>query len=123
MSKNGLEWSVFAIAGLLVAATIGFLVHAAVTGNGRPAMLSVAHGASRRAPGGYAMPITVTNRGDRTAERVRVEIVAQRDTAEQTAEIEFEFLPRGSRRTGWVVFEEDPARSTITTHVKGFEAP
>ena len=124
LEKNPLEWTVFFLGLAAVLATVGFLVWDASTSNGSSPDLRVELGAPEPGSGGFTVPVTVSNQGDETAEGVRVEVTLELPGAPpETAGIEMAFVPRGSRREGWVTFRRDPRQGRLTGRAVGYEKP
>ena len=124
LQKNPLEWAVFAVGLAAVLATGGFLVWDAVTARGAAPDLEVELGAPEPGSGGFSVPVTVRNQGDETAGGVRVEVTLELPGAPpETAEIEMAFVPRRSRREGWVTFRRDPRQGRLSGRAVGYEKP
>jgi uncharacterized protein (TIGR02588 family) len=123
--KNWLEWAVFGVSLALVMGTLAYLAYDALTLGDTPPRIEVRLGAPERAAGHFIVPVAVTNRGDQTAEGVHIEVVLERGAREEErSDFEIAFLPRGSTREGWVVFQSDPAAADATTaRVLGYEKP
>ncbi|HEX5720770.1 MAG TPA: hypothetical protein VF179_31740 [Thermoanaerobaculia bacterium] len=126
IAKHPLEWIVFAVSLVVVAGTVGFLAWEAVQGKGgdSPALLSIELGRPEPRGGAWAVPVTVHNRGDETAEGVKVEVTLETPGAEpEVADFEAAFVPRQSKREGWVTFRSDPARGRLSGRAAGYETP
>jgi uncharacterized protein (TIGR02588 family) len=128
IAKHPLEWAVFAVSLIVVAGTVGYLAYEAIQGDSSPAALSVELGRPEPRGGAWAVPVTVHNRGDRTAEGVKVEVTFEASGAApgiqvETAGFEVAFVPRQSRREGWVTFRSDPSRGRLTGRAVGYEEP
>ena len=124
VEKNWLEWAVFGVGLALVAGTLGFLVYDGVAHDGATPDIRVELGAPEQRGELFIVPVTVTNRGDVTAEGVRVEVTLERDGAEpERGEFDTAFLPRRGRREGWVAFRTDPRAARLTPRVLGYEKP
>jgi len=124
VEKNRLEWAVFGVGLVLVLGTVGFLAWDAVQGRDSPPDLSVALGSPERRAEVWAVPVTVRNRGQETAEGAHVEVALDLpDGTREEAEIDFAFVPRGSKREGWVQFLHPPATGRLTGRVTGYEQP
>ena len=125
--KHPLEWIVFAVSLVLVGGTLGFLAWDAVQGEwgeDSPAALSVEIGRPEPRGGVWAVPVTVRNGGDATAEGVQVEVTLEAPGAEpERAGFEALFVPRRSKREGWVTFRTDPSRGRLSGRVAGYETP
>ncbi|NNJ25784.1 hypothetical protein [Alienimonas chondri] len=123
--KNALEWGVFALGALLVAATVGCLVFEWVRqGNGAPPAPTVRLGTAEPRDGVFAVPVTVENKGGSTAEGVRVEVTLVRPgEPEERASFTVAFLPGDGTREGWVTFSTDPADGRLEGRAVGYEQP
>ena len=124
LEKNALEWVVFAISLAVVLGTLGLLVHDMVRGEDSPPDLSVELGQPQRRAGGWAVPVTVRNRGGETAEGARIEVLLELPGGRsERAEFDAAFVPSRSRRQGWVVFRHPPASGRLSARVGGYEKP
>jgi uncharacterized protein (TIGR02588 family) len=124
VEKNRLEWVVFGVGLVLVLGTVGFLAWDALTGSDSPPDLSVALGSPERRDAGWAVPVTVRNRGQETAEGAHVEVVLELPGGKrEEAGLDFAFVPRSSKREGWVQFLHPPASGRLTGRVTGYEQP
>ena len=123
-TKNRLEWTVFAIGLVLVLATLGFLVRESIVDAGGPPEVVARLGEARPSASGYLIPVEVANIGQSTAEDVLVPIFLDLpDGRREEAELNIAFLPRDSKRNGWVSFRDDPRRGTLRLGAIAFEVP
>ncbi len=130
IAKHPLEWAVFALSAVLVAATVGYLAYDAVRGGNAPPLLTVEVGqvepetGSGGSQGVWRVPVTVRNSGHVTAEGVRVEVTLEiPGSPPETADFDAAFVPRESKREGWVTFQADPSRGRLTGRAVGYEKP
>lgn len=124
LEKNSLEWAVFALGLLAVLATVGYLVYEAATAEDSPPDLRIEIGRPLGRSGAFAVPVTVYNRGGETAEGVTVEVVLEvPGSPQESASFEVAFIPRQSRREGWVTFHQDPRKGRLTGRATGYENP
>jgi uncharacterized protein (TIGR02588 family) len=124
LEKNPLEWAVFAVSLAVVLATVGFLAWDAATADGSAPDLQVELGPPEARSGAFAVPVTVHNQGDQTAEGVHIEITLEiPGTPPETAEIEMAFVPRRSQREGWATFRRDPRQGRLAGRAAGYEKP
>jgi uncharacterized protein (TIGR02588 family) len=122
--KNWLEWTVFAVGLLLLVATLGYLVRETLVSKKGPPDIVVSLGPARPSASGYLVPVEVMNRGETTAEDVRVPVFLDNPDGEpEEAELSVAFLPSESRREGWLSFRGDPARGTLRVGAVAFEVP
>lgn len=123
-TKNALEWAVFAVGLVLVLATLGYLVRESAVGDGGPPEIVVHLGEPQPSAGGHLLPVEVVNGGQTTAEDVLVPIFLEMaDGKREEAELNIAFVPRHSKRNGWVSFRNDPRRGTLSLGAMAFEAP
>jgi uncharacterized protein (TIGR02588 family) len=124
IAKHPLEWAVFALSLVVVIGTVGYLAYEAIAGDDSPAALSVELGPPEPRGGAWAVPVTVHNRGDETAEGVKVEVTLESPgAAPERADFEADFVPRQSKREGWVTFRSDPSRGRLSGRAVGYEEP
>ena len=123
LKKNWLEWAVFAAGLVLVVATIGFLVYQGTTMGSEPPIIEVHLGAPQPRSQNFIVPVTVVNRGDKTAEGVHIEVVLEGGGATERSEFQIPFLPRHARHEGWAAFQTDPRAARLRARVLGFEEP
>jgi uncharacterized protein (TIGR02588 family) len=122
--KNWLEWAVFGVGLVLVLATLGFLIRESLGAAGGPPDVVARLGSPRPSAGGFMVPVEVANVGKGTAEDVKVTVVLELPRSErEEAELDIAFLPRDSRRDGWVTFQSDPAGGTLRLGTIAFEVP
>jgi uncharacterized protein (TIGR02588 family) len=123
-AKNRLEWTVFGIGLVLVLATLGFLVRESIVSDEGPPEVVARLGEARPSEGGYLIPVEVANIGQATAEDVQVPIFLDLpDGRREEAQLNIAFLPRDSKRNGWVSFRDDPRRGTLSLGAIAFEVP
>ncbi len=125
LQKNWLEWLVFALSLVLVLCTLGYLVYDGATSAKTPATIELELGKSRSQADRFIIPVSVTNNSDTTAETVLIEVTLENSGKEQeSAQLEIGFLPRHSKREGWVTFQTDPQTvEEVAARVLGFEQP
>ena len=123
-AKNWLEWSVFAVGLVLVLGTLGFLVRESLVAAGGPPEVVARLGPPKAAAGGFMVPVEVRNMGQGTAEDVQVTMILELPQGgPEEAVLAIAFLPRDSRRNGWVTFQSDPRRGTLRLGPIAFEVP
>ncbi len=125
MTKNWLEWAVFAISSMIVVAMFAYLLGDAFTAGTAPPIIEVRLGEVQLAGGGYLVPVTILNSGAETAERVAIQVEIEGDGGStESAMLELDYLPRRAERKGWVAFRADPRTArTVHAYARSFQAP
>ena len=125
LEKNWLEWLVFTASLILVMSTLGYLVYDGATFGEAPPSIEFQLGQPQQRSNRFVVPVSVTNRGDETAQGVHIEVTLESGGKEQeNADFEIAFLPRHSTRKGWVTFRTDPrSAEQMQARVLGFEKP
>jgi uncharacterized protein (TIGR02588 family) len=126
LQKNWVEWAVFVVGLALVLSTLAYLAYEGATMGDDPPSIEVRLGAPEPRAHNFAVPVTVTNQGDETAEGVTVEVTLENGGGAATAErgeLTIAFLPRRATREGWVTFRQDPRAAQLTARVLGYEKP
>ena len=123
-NKNWLEWAVFAVGLLLVASTLGYLAYSGATMERTSPSIEVALGPPEQRGRHFAVPVTVVNVGDETAEGVLVEVSLEGGGhATERSEFSIASVPRRAKREGWVTFKRDPREGSVSARVLGYEKP
>jgi uncharacterized protein (TIGR02588 family) len=123
VGKNLLEWTVFALSTVLVAAIVATLGLDALRWQEGPARLEIVKGDAKVEDGQLRMPIHVTNRGETVAINVNVEVADTSSAAGKTATVSFDFIPRGATREGRVIFPPGQDPATLEARISGYELP
>ncbi|MEO5754708.1 MAG: hypothetical protein ABIR38_08375 [Chthoniobacterales bacterium] len=122
--KNWVEWGVFALSLVLILVTVGLLLKEQISLGENPPDPQVQLGPAEVHAGYFAVPVTVANRGDETAESVHVEVVLKLSGGEsETGEFDLPYLPRRATRQAWVTFRHDPGSGKLEAHVMGYQKP
>lgn len=121
--KNWLEWLVFGMSCALVGGAMVFLAVEAATADEGPAVLEVKVGEETRVGAWVRVPVTVWNRGERVAANVQVAVAGDGEEA-VAGTVTIDFVPRNSKRAGWVVFPASPRGSGVwLPQVIGYDEP
>lgn len=126
--KNALEWTVFAISTLLVVGIIGYLLWMSFRLEPEVEGLRVTVGEPtpqpESDPPSFAVPVTVTNPGDRPVTEVEVEVTLERPGGEpEQANLTLPLIPIRSSRAGVVFFTGDPSGASLLGRVVGYLQP
>lgn len=126
LGKNWLEWAVFGVGVVLIAATVGYLgLQASKPPVDGPA-LTVSVGAPRPGPGGYVVPVVVRNAGAGAAENVTLEAALEGEspgTPAETARIAIDYVPGHAERRGLLQFRRDPAGGKLVVGALAYTMP
>ncbi len=123
--KNILEWAVFTVSIVLVLTVLSYLGYKTYTHQTSPADIVVTYQASPTPSMPYRYHLTVNNVGGETAENLIIAFELQRNqTILEKAEIELIYVPKASKREGWINFSINPADAdSVTAHVVSFKTP
>ena len=116
----------FGISLLIVVGVVALIAYQQVAGGNRPAAIDVQWQLQdvRQEAGAYYVPVEVTNRGDATAEDVRIRpAFSAGGDRRDLAEIVIPFLAGGETVRGTIALPEDPARGTLTVTSTSFVRP
>jgi uncharacterized protein (TIGR02588 family) len=114
--RSAAEWTTLAVSIAVLVTLVGLVTYLYVAGGGEPAVIEVHPrlDAVRREQDAYYLPVQVINRGDRTAEDVRVALTRFDDAGPQeSGEVAFRFLAGGETGHATIVFRGDPTRGTL----------
>ncbi len=116
----------FGISLLIVVGMVALIAYQQVAGGNRPPVIDVQWQLQnvRQEAGVYYVPVEVTNRGDATAEDVRIRpAFAVGGDRRDLAELVIPFLAGGETVEGTIALPEDPARGTLTVTSISFMRP
>jgi uncharacterized protein (TIGR02588 family) len=119
------EWVVAALGLVLVLASIGYLVHDAVTLPATPPTPQVEVLATEPQEGGrFLVQVRVHNRGTQAAAALRLtgELKRAGQVVEQ-ADTEFQYVPGHSARDGGLFFARDPRTFQLDLQVRSYQQP
>ena len=123
--RSPAEWVTFGVAALILLAVFSFVVYDWVGTPITPPELVVTQSAPVEQVGDqFRISFELRNDGGDTAEAVQVIAELERD-GEVVAEGEqqVDFLSPGEREEGAFLFQEDPARGTLTLRVASYKEP
>lgn len=125
MRQNWVEWVVLGISASAVMLLVGFLFVDGITDEGSPPQPRVelkVDEAYLATGGGWILPATVTNDGDRAAEALDLRATATVDGVEEESEVSIDFLPPGTDvEISFGLSGEPDGEVTVTT--VGFRLP
>lgn len=124
MRQNWVEWVVLAISAAAVVGLVGFLLVDGMTDEANPPAprVELQIDAAYEVPGGWIVPATVTNAGDRAAEALVLRATATVDGIEEESEITIDFLPAGTDVEISFGLSAEPD-GEVTVQTVGFRLP
>jgi uncharacterized protein (TIGR02588 family) len=118
------EWAVAGLGLVLVLGAVGYQLYEGVTSKSLPPAIVLKQTEIRKSADGYVVEFEVQNAGDQTVAGLLVEgELRQPDTAPETCETTFDYVPRGSKSRGGLFFEGNPRQGTFTLRAKGYQEP
>lgn len=123
--KNFLEWTVFYISLLLVLSTVIFLAYQVYNEKEESPDIQAEYYSDPSEHNPYRYRVILYNRGGQTAETVTVEVAVKKGGKDvEKAELQIPFVPKESKREGWVNFSEDPSKAdTVEARVLSYKKP
>lgn len=122
--KNWLEWTIFAVSFVIVLGTIAILIYEGISLGKKLPDPQVRLGPAEKHEGYFAVPVTIENRGDVTAENVHLAVELKLPGGEsERGEFDLPYLPRHATREAWVTFRPDPAKGKMEPMVLGYQKP
>jgi uncharacterized protein (TIGR02588 family) len=123
--RTAAEWTTLAISIFLILGLVALVTYVSVSGGNEPPIVEARPllAEMRHEGESYFLPVTVMNRGGRTAEEVLVqaELIGSDGSPEET-EFTLDFLAGGETREGTVVFATDPSTGELTINVASFQS-
>ena len=118
------EWTAAALGALLLAGTVGFLVHDALTSHDTPPQPQLSVLGIEPQRGRYLVLMRVRNVGEATAAQLRVtaRLTREGSTVEE-AETEFDYVPGQSSREAGVFFARDPRAYALEFVQRSYQRP
>ena len=120
-----LEWLAAGIGLLLLAGMLAIIGMEAIRGeSGQPPAIAVRATRVVAVPGGYLVEVEATNASGASAAAVEVEgRLMAGDTVVETGRLTFDYVPAHARRTGGLLFAEDPRRHRLEIRALGYREP
>jgi uncharacterized protein (TIGR02588 family) len=123
-ARSAAEWATFAVASAILLLVAALLAVRGLSGEDRPADVVVERSVVRQIGSQFYLPVTVHNRGDRTAEAVQVVAELTRGgTVVEEGEQTVDFLSGHEREQVEFVFSEDPGSGELTVRAASFLLP
>lgn len=119
------EWIAAAFGGLIVVSIIGYMVFLATTEDNGPPRFSIVPVQTLKQGDRTLVTFSADNSGDTTAAQVQVEgrLLDAAGQPVDEAQATIDFLPKGSQRTGGLIFARDPSGFTLDLRIVGYEDP
>jgi uncharacterized protein (TIGR02588 family) len=119
------EWTSLAFSSAVVLAVVGLLVYEQFVVGDRPPTIEVepAWAELRQVGDLFYLPVVVANRGDQTAQDVRVRVRLASEPAAEPAELLIDYLVGGATARATVTYHQDPAASGVVVDRLSFREP
>jgi uncharacterized protein (TIGR02588 family) len=117
------EWTTLAISIILILGLLALVTYVSMTGGNEPPIVEARplDQEIRHEGESYYLPVSVTNRGGRTAQEVVIQAeLAGSDGSSEASEFTLDFLAGGETREGTAVFATDPLASELSIDVASF---
>jgi uncharacterized protein (TIGR02588 family) len=123
--RSAAEWTGLAFSSAVVLVLIGLLVYEQLASGDRPPTIEVepAWAELRQAGDLFYLPVVVANRGDQTAQDVRVRVRLASEPAAEPAELLIDYLVGGATARATVTYRQDPAASGVVVDRLSFRQP
>jgi uncharacterized protein (TIGR02588 family) len=122
-SRTVAEWVSFGAAVSVLLVVVAMILVQMTESQDPPSPIAFRHGAIRELEGRYFVPVTVVNKGDKTAADVQVlaELTIDGETTEGDQTLEF--LAGDEEEDLTFAFDDDPAEGELVISVRGFATP
>jgi uncharacterized protein (TIGR02588 family) len=123
--RSAAEWTTLAISIILILGLLALVTYVSMTGGNEPPIVEArtVDQEIRHEGESYYLPVSVTNRGGRTAEEVVIQAeLAGSDGSSEASEFTLDFLAGGETREGTAVFATDPLAGELTIDVASFQS-
>lgn len=118
------EWVAAALGLMLTLFLVGYTIWEGVTADPGPPQLTATSEPATPTRTGYVLPIVIRNASHATAGQVEVRGVLRRPgAAPEERHARFAYVPGRGEARGGLVFQGDPAASTLELSVEGWEDP
>jgi uncharacterized protein (TIGR02588 family) len=118
-----LEKLATAVAGLLLAGIVGFLIWDGFHDNTPAAITAVSAGTGETRGESWYVPVTVENAGDEAVRDVAIRVESTANGQKVDGEFELDWLPGRSRREGVAVLPKAAVGQPVKAMVKGYVIP
>ncbi len=121
--RSTAEWTTLAISIILILGLLALVTYVSMTGGHEPPIVEARplDQEIRHEGESYYLPVSVTNRGGRTAQEVVIQAeLAGSDGSSEASEFTLDFLAGGETREGTAVFATDPLAGELTIDVASF---
>lgn len=125
------EWIASGLGFLLVAGTVGYMAHAAVTKEDRPPDIRVEITSVERVGQGYLARFRAMNHGDLAANDVHIlgqhreggDAGAGAGGVVEESDATLDFLPAQCEKSGGLFFTREPVRERLSVRAAGYQEP
>jgi uncharacterized protein (TIGR02588 family) len=119
------EWVTSGLAASVLAGLLGLLGYSWLTRKDSPPLITIRQEPKlRQVDGSYVIPFTVTNKGGKTAEAIKITSEFRRNgELKSSGELEMNFLSYNEQQEGAFIVPEDPATGELQIKVTGYKLP
>jgi uncharacterized protein (TIGR02588 family) len=119
-----IEWFVAIIGGLILLATVSFLVMEGLTRQEGPPQITFEAGRVEAVNGGYVVPFTARNQGYSTASALEITArLVQGGAVVEESRATIDHVPEQSVRRGGVFFSRNPEQFELQLRAAGYSSP
>ena len=122
-ARSGAEWTTLGISISIILTLLALVTYVSIGGGDAPPIVEARplDQEIRHEGESYYLPVSVTNRGGRTAEEVVIQAeLAGSDGSSEASEFTLDFLAGGETREGTAVFATDPLAGELSIDVASF---
>lgn len=117
-------WGIALLGLVLALGSIGFMLYEAVAGDKSPPEVTLQVDAIVPVHNGFLVQFRARNEGGTTAKSLEIEGVLKNGAATvETSNVNFEYLPPHSERSGGLFFTLDPQQYALALRAVGYEVP
>ena len=121
--RSRAEWTTFGVAVAILAAVVALIAVQAAGSKSPPSPVAEVVGPPRERDGRFFVAVSVTNRGDKTAQNVQVVAELLTGDAASTSDQSIDFLAGHQVVDLVFIFDQNPALGELAISVTGFTLP
>jgi uncharacterized protein (TIGR02588 family) len=123
-STSPLEWVIAGLSGLLLAATLAYMVIFAFSEQETPPAVTLSVATVTTTPGGYLVVFRADNAGGAAAAGLQVSgELREGGAVVETSQATIDYLPQRSERRGGLFFTRNPEDLALSLRAEGYSEP